>query len=512
VPVRSPTVVSAGGCHYRRVPQPRQHLLATLKLPSRYESLVAAAGHDVARLLVEPSNEVRQTFEDAAAGIRAQGRGVFAPLIAASGTGKSTLAANLTHWFGSSYAPTAVVRGEVSSGSLGDAVTEALRSLPASESRLIPIAIEDREFQAPTDIELTQIKSFLRSELGARSLVLWLETDEQRAIEISKRFVDAAGQAPVELPLYALGPPASTWPEIARNTLQLVNGLEGLEDLGVDPGDFPPEAARSLGDYLDTISRQFVQEAQSLLRATRKPIQLVVVFATQTDGPGILESFTGTSRFGGLEPGRLLSATPQSEVGRWWSNRRGLLTSVMYRLDTRALSMSPSTSVAMLRRFATDDVVKGLTEIGITRRSDAEIVEYLARSDLGKFVSNRAESMSETRGRPSSDAPAAFDLVASQFGFGAGRDKRLNASIHAALSIYNEREHLGFEEVTCEQALPFLERLIPDVGLVADNLAVCLEFHWRRREFLTTTHRSEIAQYILGKLRDYARALEWTSD
>jgi hypothetical protein len=186
------------------------HILARLQLPSRYESLAAAVGHELARVLVEPAPEVRRKFEDAAAGARAQGRGVFAPLAARSGTGKSTLSANLSHWFGSSFTPTATVRGSIDSATLTATAEDILRDLPASEPRLVPIAIEDREFAAPTDLELAQIKSFLRTPTGSRTLVLWLETDAARAEEISRRFVAAAGMSPIDLPLYAQGPPTVT--------------------------------------------------------------------------------------------------------------------------------------------------------------------------------------------------------------------------------------------------------------------------------------------------------------
>lgn len=232
----------------------RVHVLARLQLPSRYESLAAVVGDEVARVLVEPAIEIRRKFEDAAAGVRAQGRGVFAPLTARSGTGKSTLAANLNHWFSASFTPTAVVRGDIDSAALTSAAEEVLRDLPASEARLVPIAIEDREFAAPTDLELAQIKSFLRTQTGARSLVLWLETDDARAEAISSRFVAAAGLSPIELPLYAQGPPQQTWPDVASNTLRLVNGLDSLEHLGIDPADFDPAHARTLGDY-STASR-----------------------------------------------------------------------------------------------------------------------------------------------------------------------------------------------------------------------------------------------------------------
>jgi hypothetical protein len=38
---------------------------------------------------------------------------------------------------------------------------------------------------------------------------------------------------------------------------------------------------------------------------------------------------------------------------------------------------------------------------------------------------------------------------------------------------------------------------LSDLALVSNDVAYCLELHWRHGEFLSTTHRSEIAQYVL---------------
>lgn len=56
-----------------------EHLLRQLRLPSRYESLVAAVGADVAQLLVEPSEATLDVFRRAALHIRSRGGGCFYP-------------------------------------------------------------------------------------------------------------------------------------------------------------------------------------------------------------------------------------------------------------------------------------------------------------------------------------------------------------------------------------------------------------------------------------------------
>jgi hypothetical protein len=104
------------------------HLLRQLRLPSRYESLVAAVGADVARLLVEPSETTLDVFRRAALHIRSRGRGLFLPIYADSGTGKTTLISNLAAWVPEEYGPTArLAGGEVSADRLRQAVAATVQ-------------------------------------------------------------------------------------------------------------------------------------------------------------------------------------------------------------------------------------------------------------------------------------------------------------------------------------------------------------------------------------------------
>ena len=55
-------------------------------------------------------------------------------------------------------------------------------------------------------------------------------------------------------------------------------------------------------------------------------------------------------------------------------------------------------------------------------------------------------------------------------------------------------------------------RLIPDISLRSENYVTCMEFHWRSKNLLVSANRSEVARYILSKLRSYAKDVGWTSD
>jgi hypothetical protein len=51
--------------------------------------------------------------------------------------------------------------------------------------------------------------------------------------------------------------------------------------------------------------------------------------------------------------------------------------------------------------------------------------------------------------------------------------------------------------------------LIPDNAVPFSNESVCIEYTWRKGEFLHSGNRSTVASYILGKLKDYSIAVGW---
>jgi hypothetical protein len=70
------------------------------------------------------------------------------------------------------------------------------------------------------------------------------------------------------------------------------------------------------------------------------------------------------------------------------------------------------------------------------------------------------------------------------------------------------RVHDIAEDVVPERVLAD-SALIPDNAIERDGHIVCIEYTWRKGEFLTTGNRSTIAAYILDKLKNYATDLRW---
>jgi hypothetical protein len=149
-----------------------------------------------------------------------------------------------------------------------------------------------------------------------------------------------------------------------------------------------------------------------------------------------------------------------------------------------------------------------LNDVGIGLAGPAEISQAIKRSDVGQLLLGTQRSTFEARGTPSKQATPAFRLVA-ETGFNLGRDKGYNRSMAEAITAFMEAEKLGSNATVPEQGL-LGSKLIPDNAIDFDDEILCIEYTWRKGDFLSTGHRSDVAQYILEKLKNYAVALGWT--
>jgi hypothetical protein len=380
--------------------------------------------------------------------------------------------------------------------------------LPANEKRVVVINVDDRESDPPSDKELSQIKSFLREDgVGSRALVVWPETSLPNAKQMAADFEDRAGRSPVTIPAEVSGPPTDSWQSTAIATLKLVNGLDSLEELGVDPRTYDPHAEKTLGDFLDRIGNDFVELLAKLLAETRKPLRVIIGLVSESGKAGVLGELTGSSRYGLVDADKLLGATPNSVIGKWWASRRGLLVQTIVRLDARIVHIAPSLSVPVVRRFGPDAAVQALETLGVTSRPPSDINNYFERADFGRLLLGTDAATAEIRGNPAHDARAAFSLLADEYGFGSGNDKKLNRAIGDFIT--QGQPTLG--EVVIEKKLPYMP-LIPDIAIDTEEIATGIELHWRSGDFLATSNRSEIAQYTLRKLKSYAIESGWASD
>jgi hypothetical protein len=170
--------------------------------------------------------------------------------------------------------------------------------------------------------------------------------------------------------------------------------------------------------------------------------------------------------------------------------------------------MAPTAAASSIRNFS--DSMEMFDTAGYHRYGPARGVRDLSRSDLGKLVCGAELSRFEARGTPGEDAAAAFQLLA-EAGFNLGKDKGLNQIMLSALEAVMKDAAVPFESTTAEQKLPICG-LIPDNAVFFQDRVLCIEYTWRKGDFLASSNRSAVAQYALTKLQKYARQLGWTTD
>ncbi len=470
------------------------HVLRELDLPARYEALADRVGPEVAQLLVDPGDKTKMTLERAGLIMKGRHEGALIPLVGRSGTGKTTLARNLSAFLPNEYAATVVHDGAIDFDSLLAAARKD--APPRDDMRVIPINIDHREALPPTSQEIAEIKRFVRDpEIGRRCVLLWPQTSHEQAEAMSVAYVEIAGRGPVALPLEVEGPARETWVDVALNTLQLSNPMvESLELLGVDPRTYNPEEFETVGEFLRQIADDFGVYLHKLLVEARIPVKLVVAFVSESSNPGVLSQLTSSTRYGFLDASALLAATPGSRIGKWWAARRGTLTQTIVRLDARSVYVSPTASIPILRRYGGEDVRKTLDEMGIKTQGQTAVSQLVKKSDIGQILLGIERSGFEARGTPSTQAVPAFQLIADG-GFILGRDKAHNKSMAEALSAFTSSEGIESEAVLPEKGLAETN-LIPDNAVPFTNEMLCIEYTWRTGEFLDSGNRSMVASYI----------------
>ena len=491
------------------------HLLRELRLPDRFEALFDELGPEIARLLVQPDSATMAAFQTIAISINSRREGAFIPIFGESGAGKTTIASSLSTFLPKDFAPSIQHVGNISFDALKICADEANKKLPTNERRILPINLDHREGAPPNKQELAEIKRFLRAPSpGSRCVLLWPETTLITANQIAVDFQEIAGETAIHLPLHVHGPEREAWRDIVKSTLRIVNNIDSLEALGVDPNSYNPAEFPTIGKFMQRISGDFSQNLQKEISSTEKPISIIIVFASESSDSGVLEKLCNSSRLGLLDATALISATPNSVIGKWWHDRLGLLIQTILKLNAHAFSLGPTASITALRQHGEAALKEDLAKLGLTSPGPKLLHQSLNRSQLGKFLLGKLSSSTEDRGTPADTSTPAFQLLAEK-GFTYGSDKSLNKSMHDALVSFLSSEEIIPILTTCEERLTNCP-LIPDNSFLinsngSENL-ICIEYTWRKGEFLGSFNKSGCAQYILEKMQNYARALSWTSD
>lgn len=176
---------------------------------------------------------------------------------------------------------------------------------------------------------------------------------------------------------------------------------------------------------------------------------------------------------------------------------------------SRELPLFPSTIVLRKPRLRLDEHVHAHGN-GVRQPGTSRLNRDIERSDVGKYLAGDPIRAYEARGTPAKLSVKAFAAVAKA-GLVYGKDRPLNEAFASAMDDYLKHREVKHDQVTAEKQLSFCS-LIPDNALYMESGVQCIEYHWRKGDFLVSANRSEVASYVLKKVRDYVRQLEWTKD
>ncbi len=480
------------------------HILDSLEIPARYEKLESKLGMDVTRVLVPPERSIESIRRLALASNKTR-EGLLVPVCGNTGTGKTTLIENISFFIPELFEKTRSYQGVITFDELNKII-----GADTDKKKIIPINIDHREGSLPSDEELATIKRFLRSQ-EIICIIFWLETNEDRAKNISRRYREISGEPPIELPLLVEGPERKAWHEIIINTIQLCNNIpyDQIQEIGVNIDVVQIETQSTLGEYIRSVANEFSRVVYEQIATTRKPITIIVIFASESLDRGTLPSFTIGGDPGLLNSHALINCTPDSMIGRKWNQQRGILTQTILRLNARVFWLPPASIVTVLARYGPEEVKQIIQKFRKDTPTPSDISTYLQRTDIGKYFLNIRGSAYEIRGKPAEEAREIINKIATEYGYSKGNDKVLNRAL--LLGFKDMFVDLGIEikNEKAEESLQFCTSIIPDNQFEVDNHINCIEYAWRSGDILASNKRSEAAQYLLEKLNNYAVNFGW---
>lgn len=190
---------------------------------------------------------------------------------------------------------------------------------------------------------------------------------------------------------------------------------------------------------------------------------------------------------------RLMTATGANIVKELKAqpDRLGILGTV---LDAKIMRLDVFAALAIMRQYANDDLRAQMTARKMSTKKDKSARERVLTSELGVILAGDSLGTRKRGMKPRSNTKAAFEGLAA---IATTNDGMLNEAIGQALldagliESYETEKDLGTD-------LKFTS----DLYVVRKGEPVRIEVMWR-----ATTGRATIANYVLTKLGNYARAI-----
>jgi DNA (cytosine-5)-methyltransferase 1 len=471
------------------------------RIPDRFESIERLEVNDkLASFIVKVDQGLRviQEFWDE---MESTGRGSLLVLRGDPGIGKSTLLGTV-HLFLDG------VGRKVFGIGPDESIPDALDNLPAYAlgERLRIVIIKGREALGNTsaaDLEtaIHSINQFIRTAEGEHTLVAWpCNTDDmqQKIVSLARQVGGTALLGEHNDAVLYAGPPKSSYLPIAKNMIEALNADMTLFNLGFTEAGAEQLAQDStnIGAFLLKLARKAKQNRDALInRLPEKDwYQLWIVVVAGNDVENEVQVLThgaGDS----LDIDRLLQMTDDNVAKglRAYAEKLGMLSTGM---DAKLIHLPAGTAMAVLLDYADPsdardkhfaDTVKLPSEF----KGDGET--RLKASALARAL--RREPVTTQTPGPKPQPRKEFEALTA---FAKDNDSALNRIVGRSLQACGLITSFADEQPTGDEQ----HQRRSDLLCTTEGGPVRIEFMWRKE-----TNRASIAEYALGKLAGYGRAI-----
>ena len=410
-----------------------------------------------------------------------------------SGTGKSTFLDTIGLFRAN------VVTGRIAAS---DDIANSLAQLePTSTPRIV--VLEGREAlgevsAATLEAGLHAVNAFVRTPSGRNTLVVWpTNTDDltERLLTLS-RALGAEALFGVGQPVENFGGPSKDqFSAIAERTVAALNEGASLAALGLsaDGARALVERAKTIGELMGLIRDGLITSTKMVsdLIPTETPRLWIVVIAGSEPDADVAALTRGGQALADVD--RLMTSTGANIVQelKKHPDQLGILGGV---LDARILNVDMLTILAVVRQYGDSQLHEKMRAAGMSIQSDEKAKDRLEASELGIILSGSSLGTRKRGSKPGGNTELAFSGLA---GIASNDDISCNRALGKALVDTGLIE--GFET---ERDLGTELVFKSDLYCLRGGEPIRLEIMWR-----TTTSRAAIANYVLGKLGNYGKAI-----
>ncbi|MBB5784262.1 hypothetical protein [Nonomuraea jabiensis] len=462
-----------------------------LRIPDRFERLRDLDAGTLGAIVV-PVESMLAVIDERFMDMHAADRGSFMILRGQTGAGKSTFLDTVSFFR---------VDVETQRISQSQGLASGIPLGPVSHPRIV--VLEGREALGQVsrqEIEATMhaVNQFIRSEAGCTSLVVWPTNTDDLTSLLKELGNNLGGEALFGLtgPITMFeGPAKADYVRIAQQTVATLNDGASLDALGVslEHAEKLVGESETIGSYLARIRKASVQagdRVRRLLVKERYRLWTVVVAGNEPEGD-VAALTRGGQAYADID--RLVNSTGANIVNELKQHPEmlGILGTV---LDARIVHLDMVCINAIARTFGTSSLHAAMQGQGMQISADSSAVRRIQESDLGTLLQGMPLRTRKRGPKPGQNTKDAFVKLAE---ISRTSDGLLNEAVGRALVAAGL-----VEQFKIEHPLGADLSFFSDIYCIKEGAPIRLEFMWRTR-----TGRATIANYVLGKLNNYGKAI-----